>query len=128
MRRSKPLLTISSLYIVLLITVLLSPRKASVEPASASLLNKILHDLLFLSGPLEIFLNFLLFMPFFLVLSYVAPGLSRYVGLFISCLVSAAAELAQSQIVGRVSSLLDFFSNSAGVLFALIAISAMGKK
>jgi glycopeptide antibiotics resistance protein len=92
------------------------------------LLKRIFHGILFLSGPLEVSLNFLLFVPFFLALLYLLPGLPRTGAALISCLVSAAAEIAQSQIVGRVSSWRDFLSNSIGVLIALIATSAISKR
>jgi glycopeptide antibiotics resistance protein len=118
----------SALYMALLFTGLLLPRKATVEPAPMGLLKRIFHEILFLSGPLEVFLNFLLFVPFFLALLYLLPGLSRTGAALISCLVSAAAEIAQSQIVGRFSSWRDFVSNSIGVLIALIATTVISKR
>jgi glycopeptide antibiotics resistance protein len=127
MRRSYPVVLISALYMALLFTGLLLPRKAASEPAQMGLLKKIFHEILFLSGPLEVFLNFFLFVPFFLALLYLLPRLSRSVSAVISCLTSAAAELAQSQIVGRVSSWRDFFCNIVGVFLAVAAVAIVSK-
>jgi glycopeptide antibiotics resistance protein len=112
----------------LLLTGLLLPRSVAAEPTQVGVLARIFHEILFLSGPLEILLNFLLFVPFFLALLYLIPGLSRVGAAFISCFASAAAEITQSQIMGRVSSLRDFMSNCLGVVFSCIAISLMSKR
>jgi glycopeptide antibiotics resistance protein len=89
---------------------------------------RILRDILFINGPLEIILNFLLFVPFFFALLVLAPGLSRSLVALISCLTSAVAELAQFQVPGRVSSLRDFFSNCLGVLVALVIVTSLSKR
>jgi glycopeptide antibiotics resistance protein len=128
MRRSNPVVLMSALYMALLFTGLLLPRKATAEPAPMGLLKRIFHEILFLSGPLEVFLNFLLFVPFFLALLYLLPGLPRSGAVFISCLVSAASEIAQSQIVGRVSSWRDFVSNCLRVFLPYTAISLWTKE
>ena len=128
MRRPYPVVLASALYMAILFTGLLLPRKAAVEPAPMGLLKKIFHEILFLSGPLEVFLNFLLFVPFFLALSCLLPGLSRSVSAIISCLVSASAEIAQSHIVGRVSSWRDFLSNCFGVILAFVAVALFSKR
>ncbi len=119
MRRTHLIVLVSWLYIALLLTGLLLPRKASGAAAPMSFIKKILHEILFLSGPPEVALNFVLFIPLFFTLVYVAPRLSRPLAALIACLSSAAAELAQSQIPGRVSSWRDLISNCLGVLIAL---------
>jgi glycopeptide antibiotics resistance protein len=128
MRRSHLFVMASALYVTLLFAGLLLPRKITAEPAPTGLLKKLLHEIIFLAGPLEVLLNFLLFIPLFLALLCLLPGLSRYASAVISCLTSAVAEIAQSQIVGRVNSLRDFLSNSIGVLIALIAIDTLSKR
>jgi glycopeptide antibiotics resistance protein len=128
MHRSYPIGLASALYVALLFTGLLAPRKATAELAPMGILNKIHHEILFLSGPLEVFLNFLLFAPVFYALLYLLPELSRPASAIVSCLASATAEIAQSQIDGRVSSWRDFFSNSIGVLIAWIALAVISKR
>jgi glycopeptide antibiotics resistance protein len=128
MLRAKPIAFLLGLYIPVLFVGLLLPRRASVDTAPVGFLKRLLHDILFLSGPPEIFLNFLLFIPFFFALLYLAPALHRSWAALIACLASAAAELAQSQIPGRVSSLRDFLSNCIGVVIAFAAISILSKK
>jgi glycopeptide antibiotics resistance protein len=128
MPRSKPVAFLLGLYIPVLFVGLLLPRRASVETAPVGFLKRLLHDILFLSGPPEIFLNFLLFIPFFFALLYLAPALDRRLAALIACLTSAAAELAQSQIPGRVSSIRDFASNCLGVVMVLILATVFSKR
>lgn len=128
MRRTYLVVIMSALYIALLVVGLLFPRKTPVEQSSGGFLKTIFHEILFLSGPLEVFLNFLLFVPFFLAICYLLPELRRSTSAIASCVASAAAELAQSQIVGRVSSWRDFISNSVGVLIVFIAFTAISKR
>jgi glycopeptide antibiotics resistance protein len=127
MRRSFPVVLISALYVMLLLIGLLFPREALAEPTPMGFLEKIFHDILFLSGPPEVFLNFLLFIPFYFALLYLAPALTRPWAALVSCLTSAAAELAQSQIPGRVSSWRDFLSNCLGVVVAFAFLTARSK-
>ena len=128
MLRAKPIAFLLGLYIPVLFVGLSLPRKASVDTAPMGVLKRLLHDILFLSGPPEIFLNFLLFIPFFFALLFLAPSLDRRWATLIACLASAAAELAQSQIPGRVSSLRDFLSNCVGIVITFAAISILSKK
>ena len=130
MPRLKPLALLLGLYIPILLVGLLLPRSTAndVDATPTGIISRILHEILYLTGPPEIFLNFLLFIPFFLALSFLNPALSRYWAALISCLTSAAAELAQSQIPGRVSSWRDFLSNSLGVVAAVVTIWALTKR
>jgi glycopeptide antibiotics resistance protein len=128
MLRAKPIAFLLGLYIPVLFVGLLLPRRASVDTAPVGFLKRLLHDILFLSGPPEIFLNFLLFIPFFFALVFLAPALHRGWTALIACFASAAAELAQSQIPGRVSSLRDFVSNSVGVVIALFVLSVVSQR
>jgi glycopeptide antibiotics resistance protein len=116
MRRAKLKTLILGLYIPLLLVGLLWPRNASIDSEPMNFIKAILHDILFLSGPPEVILNFLLFVPFYFGLLYLAPTVRPPWTELITCLTSAAAELAQSQIPGRVSSLRDFSSNCLGVV------------
>jgi len=128
MLRIKPIASLLALYIPILLVGLLLPRNTSIDYEPVGILNRIFHEILFISGPPEVFLNFLLFIPFFFALLFLAPTLSRPWAALISCLASAAAELAQSQIPGRVSSLQDFLSNCAGVIITLALLSALSKR
>jgi glycopeptide antibiotics resistance protein len=128
MPRAKPKPLILGLYIPVLIVGLLWPRNALSDSEPMNLIKRILHEILFLTGPPEVFLNFLIFIPFYFALSYLVSRLSRHQAAIVSCLTSAAAELAQSQIPGRVSSWRDFFSNCLGVLVAAVILCASSRK
>jgi glycopeptide antibiotics resistance protein len=129
MPRVKPLAFLLGLYIPVLLLGLLLPRNTAIDidTTPTSIILRIFHEILYLTGPPEVFLNFLLFIPFFLALLFLNPALSRYWAALISCLTSAAAELAQSQIPGRVSSMRDFLSNCVGVVVALAVITRISK-
>ena len=130
MPRVKPVAFLLGLYIPVLLLGLLLPRKTAndIDATPTGIIPRLLHEILYLTGPPEIFLNFLLFIPFFLALLLLNPALSRYSAALISCLTSAAAELAQSQIPGRVSSIRDFFSNCVGVMIAFALVTAFSEK
>ncbi len=130
MPRVKPLAFLLGLYIPILLTGLLLPRSTAtgIDSAPVGFIRRLIHEILYLTGPPEIFLNFLLFIPFFIAISLLAPAISRPWAAFISCLTSAAAELAQSQIPGRVSSMRDFFSNCVGVMIAFMFVTAFSEK
>ncbi len=128
MPRVNPVGVILGLYIPFLLVGLLMPRNESVNPAPAGFFKRLLHDILFLTGPPEIILNFLLFIPFFFALLFLVPKLSGTWAALICCYTSAAAELAQLQIPGRVSSLRDFFSNCLGVILGLAITGARARR
>jgi glycopeptide antibiotics resistance protein len=129
MPRVKPVDFLLGLYIPVLLLGLLLPRNTAIDidPTPTGIISRILHEILYLKGPPEIFLNFLLFIPFFLALLFLNPALSRYWAALISCLTSAGAELAQSQIPGRVSSMRDFLSNCVGVVVACAVVTVLPK-
>ena len=130
MPRVKPIAFLLALYIPILLLGLLLPRSSEtrIDSAPVGFIRRLIHEILYLTGPPEIFLNFLLFIPFFFAISFLVHTLSRLWAAFISCLTSAAAELAQSQIPGRVSSIRDFFSNCVGVMIALALVTAFSEK
>jgi glycopeptide antibiotics resistance protein len=128
MPRVKPVAFLIVLYIPILLVGLLLPRKDSIDPKPLGIIGELLHNILFLSGPPEIILNFLLFIPFFFAIVFLRPTLSRCWAALISCLTSGAAELAQFQIPGRVSSMRDFFSNCVGVVIAFALLAAFLRK
>ena len=129
MPRVKPLAFLLGLYIPVLLLGLLLPRNTAIDidTTPTGIISRILHEILYLTGPPEVFLNFLLFIPFFLALLFLNPALSRDWAALISCLTSAGAEVAQSQIPGRVSSMRDFLSNCVGVVVALAFITGFPK-
>lgn len=121
---------ILGLYIPVLLLGLLLPRITAIDidTTPGNIILRILHGILNLTGPLEIFLNFLLFVPYFFALLLLKPALSRFWAALMSCVTSAGAELAQSQIAGRVSSMRDFLSNCAGVVVASTIIRVISNK
>lgn len=126
----KPVAFLSGLYIPVLLLGLLLPRNKSVEIETApmSLIRRLLQEILYLSGPAEVFLNFLLFIPFFFAILFLIPTLSRPWAAFISFSSSVAAELAQSQINGRISSWRDFLSNCVGIVIAMLCLSLFSQR
>ena len=130
MPRVKPIAFLLGLYIPILLLGLLLPRSTAtgIDSAPMGFIRRLIHEILYLTGPPEIFLNFLLFIPFFFAIMFLVPALSRPWAAFISCLTSAAAELAQSQIPGRVSSVRDFFSNCVGVMIVFAVVTVMSEK
>jgi hypothetical protein len=130
MPRVKPIAFLLGLYIPILLMGLLLPRSPATDIDSAlmGLIRRMTHEILYLTGPPEVFLNFLLFVPFFFAILYLVPALSRPWAAFIPCFTSAVAELAQSQIAGRVSSMRDFFSNCVGVMIAFTFVVALSEK
>jgi glycopeptide antibiotics resistance protein len=130
MPRVKPPAFLLGLYIPILLIGLLLPRSTAtgIDSAPLGFMRRLIHEILYLTGPPEIFLNFFLFIPFFFAIMFLVPALSRPRAALISCLSSAAAELAQSQIPGRVSSLRDFFSNCVGVMIVFTLVTAFSEK
>ena len=130
MPRVKPLAFLLGLYIPVLLLGLLLPRNTviDIDTTPTGIISRILHEILYLTGPPEVFLNFLLFIPFFFALVVLAPALSHYWAALSSVLTSFAAELVQSQITGRVSSVRDFFSNSIGVMIAYGFFTALSNR
>ena len=106
-----------SLYISTYLLAMVFPRKVpkdQLEPSN--FLKKLFQDVLYLSGNLEFVGNILLLVPMFFILIKLFGRLKDIYALFICILLSASAELAQSFIPGRVSSLRDFILNSSGVV------------
>ena len=130
MPRVKPIAFLLGLYILILFVGLLVPRSTTtgIQSAPEGFIRRWIHEILYLTGPPEIYLNFLLFIPFFFAISILTPTLSRPRAALISCFTSATAELAQSQIPGRVSSMRDFLSNCVGVMIGLAAVTALSEK
>jgi glycopeptide antibiotics resistance protein len=126
----KPITFLLGLYIPVLLLGLLLPRNKSVEIETAPMgaIRRLLYEILYLTGPAEVFLNFLLFIPFFFAILFLIPTLSRPWAAFISFSSSAAAELAQLQINGRISSWRDFLSNCVGIVIAMFCLSLFSKR
>lgn len=116
MANSKKSRTVAIFYLSLLGVVLLFPRPDIALNPSGNIFLDLLNKILFLSGPLEIVGNFLLFVPSLLVLAHVVPRIQVYYLALFCILGSATAEMAQIWIPGRVSSVRDFISNSIGVV------------
>jgi glycopeptide antibiotics resistance protein len=120
MVRSKLSVIVALIYAFAIACALLFPKTVQEVSSTENFLFRLLHKILFISGPLEVIGNFLLFIPVLLALIHASPTVRlRYMAL-ICCLGSASAELAQSWIPGRVSSLRDFISNSFGVVLILV--------
>jgi len=109
-------LWITSAYAALLGVMLLMPKAGTEVYVPRNFIFGFLHDVLYLSGPLEEIGNVFLFIPLFLALLHLLQKSNAWYLAILCCGLSAAVEITQRQIPGRVSSLQDFISNSAGVL------------
>ena len=116
MADSKISRVVALLYLSLTGAALLFPRPHIAVNPSGNIFLNLLYKILFLSGPLEIVGNFLLFIPILLVLSHLAPRIQVHYLAFFCILGSATVETMQIWIPGRVSSVRDFISNSIGVV------------
>ena len=84
----------------------------------------IYDKIIYLHGAIEKIGNLTIFFLLFFVLSYLLPKLKSSLIAVICCLISVSAETLQIFIPGRVSSIIDFFTNAIGVgtAFALTII------
>ena len=106
-----------ALYISAYLLAMVFPRKVPKDQLDPSnFLKKLFQDLLYLSGNLEFIGNIFLLVPMFVILIKLFGRLKDIYALIICLLLSAGAELAQSFIPGRVSSLRDFTLNSSGAV------------
>lgn len=119
MVRSRVTIFITMAMLTLMVLILFLPKVKADWTFSNSSQSNFLHRLFYLSGPIERIGNFFLFIPIFLMLAHVFPDLRlRRVAVF-SIAASGCAEIVQIWIPGRVSSLTDFASNTAGIVFTL---------
>lgn len=97
------------------------PRNLNLEQLqSHNALLRIYVDLLYVSGRLEVILNFLLLVPVFVILKSHFTNLKDSYALLICFSLSVSAEFLQSFIPGRVSSIQDVVLNSTGALCAYL--------
>jgi glycopeptide antibiotics resistance protein len=119
----------SIFYITIYLLSMVIPRKIPKDQLEAdNFLIRILQEILYLSGTLEVFGNFLLLFPLFFILVYLLGKSKSISSVTICILLSAGAELLQSVIPGRVSSLRDFLLNSLGAISALFIYRLYLKK
>jgi len=119
----------ATLYIVVYLLAMVFPRKVPKDQLIAdNFLKKLLQDLLYLSGNLELIANFFLLIPIFLILVKLFVRAHALYALTICIFLSASAEFAQRFISGRVSTIRDFALNSIGVISALIIYLFNSKK
>ena len=122
MRKQQVLPLALSFASVLLLVALLLPRPQYAALHTEGFLVKLLREIIFVSGPLEVAGNFLVFIPIFLSLIYTLPQLSIEKLVFLCVSLSGVVEIIQNWIPGRVSSTRDFICNLTGILIAVVAI------
>jgi len=106
-------------YLFLYAIGMLLPRKLpSEEATSSNILQRIAHQLLYYSGPMEPVANFFLLVPVLIFLIAILGERGENISLFICISLSATAEFLQRFIPGRVSSPRDFLLNSLGAICA----------
>ncbi len=119
----------SIFYITIYLLSMVIPRKIPKDQLEAyNLLIRFLQEFLYLSGTFEVIGNFLLLFPLFFILIYLFGKSKSTLSLIICIVLSAGAELLQSVIPGRVSSLRDFLLNSLGAISALVIYQIYLKK
>ena len=119
----------SIFYITIYLLSMVIPRKIPKDQLEAyNLLIRFLKEFLYLSGTFEVIGNFLLLFPLFFILIYLFGKSKSTLSLIICIVLSAGAELLQSVIPGRVSSLRDFLLNSFGAISALVIFQLYLKK
>ncbi len=119
----------SIFYITIYLLSMVIPRKIPKDQLEAyNLLIRFLQEFLYLSGTFEVIGNFLLLFPLFFILIYLFGKSKSTLSLIICIVLSAGAELLQSVIPGRVSSLRDFLLNSFGAISALVIFQLYLKK
>ncbi len=119
----------SIFYITIYLLSMVIPRKIPKDQLEANnFLIRFLQEILYLSGTFEVIGNFLLLFPLFFILIYLLGNSKSILSLTICILLSAGAELLQSVIPGRVSSLRDFLLNSLGAISALVIFQLYLKK
>ena len=119
----------SIFYITIYLLSMVIPRKIPKDQLEAyNLLIRFLKEFLYLSGTFEVIGNFLLLFPLFFILIYLFGKSKSTLSLIICMVLSAGAELLQSVIPGRVSSLRDFLLNSLGGISALVIFQLYPKK
>ena len=108
------------LYIFAYFAAMVAPKKNQNHFHSSNSLMKILHEILYYSGPLEPVANFFFLMPIFAFLVFRLGRSKAPFALFVCIGLSATSEILQIFIPGRVSSLQDFILNSLGALIAFL--------
>jgi glycopeptide antibiotics resistance protein len=117
-------------YLSLYAIAMLLPRKLpSEEETSSNTLQRIAHQLLYYSGPMEPVANFFLLVPVLIFLISILGGGRENISLFICISLSATAEFLQQFIPGRVSSPRDFLLNSLGAVcaFTIYKVSKLSR-
>ncbi|CAN2214395.1 VanZ-like [Candidatus Nanopelagicaceae bacterium] len=110
-------------YSVGMVVALFFPRKYPADlVVSRNILSNFLHEILYYSGALEPLGNFLLLIPVFLLVASVAKNYRLIIALFTCASISVLAEVGQSFIPGRVSSIQDLVLNIGGVCATLLII------
>ena len=110
-------------YSVGMVVALFFPRKYPADLiVSRNILSNFLHEILYYSGALEPLGNFLLLIPVFLLVTSVAKNYRLIIALFTCASISILAEIGQSFIPGRVSSIQDLVLNIGGVCATLLII------
>ena len=109
------------LSILLYATAMVIPRRLLKEDLdTTNFIMQIFHQILYYSGSLEPFANFIFLILVFASLMYLL-GRSKALAVFAICMaLSATVEFLQRFIPGRVSSLQDLILNCLGALFAFL--------
>ena len=119
-------------YSIFIALILISPREPSPGQGSGVNLQQewahhqtivnstVVNRLLYLSGPLETIGNVLIFTLLFFSLSRIAPAMKNFQIALVCGTFSICVEIAQLDIPGRISSLVDVICNLLGILIAVL--------
>lgn len=122
------------LYVLLLSTFVLFPRPVleSGDPSQISAFLQshanFFYKILYADTRLVALGNFLMLTPFPIIFSYLSPRASLRKIFLLGASLSAAFELIQMAIPGRVSDFVDFLSNSLSVLIGIAIVRLLRRR
>ena len=100
------------------------PRKYPENAVTPSnFLGRFLHEILYYSGSLEPLGNFLLLIPVFLLVVSIGKNHQLLTAIIVCTLISVLAEIGQSFIPGRVSSVQDLLLNIGGAFVTMLILN-----
>ena len=122
------------IYLITLIIFVFFPRPILINGSPSELAEflkthaNIFYKILYADARIVAIANIFMLTPLIVVLSYAAPAIRMRNLLFFGTCLSLAIELVQFLIPGRVPDLIDFVSNTAGTVIALLLIRFLHRK